>query len=210
MKIFKDRKSAGQLLAKELKNTKADLVLAIPRGGVVVGMEIAKALKTPLDILVIRKIGAPGQTELALGAIAPDGEVGWDQDLLEQVHPNRPELAQIIKDEWRELKRREDAYRAGQKELPLNGKRIILVDDGIATGSTILSAIEFLKRHQVKQIILAIPVASQDSLEKVTRVLNRTGRAIVLEVPDHFQSVGQFYAEFLPVSDSEVVKLLHD
>ena len=208
MKIFKNRQSAGQLLAKRLKNTKADLVLGIPRGGVVVAKEIAKELNLPLDVLVVRKIGAPFQPELALGAVDPDGEVVWEESLLKEVGTRREELVETIKNEWQELKRREDVYRAGKDELNISGRTVILVDDGIATGSTTLSAVNYLKRHGASKIILAIPVASKEAQERVIRELGEAGEGRILEVPEYFQAVGQFYQDFPEVSDQEVVSLL--
>lgn len=198
MKIFKDRESAGQLLAKRLKGTKADLVLGIPRGGVVVAEEIAKELKLPLDIVVVRKIGAPWQSELALGALDPDGEIIWEGNL-------REDLNETVKSELKELKRREDLYRNGRKKIEVQEKTIILVDDGVATGSTVSAAIKYLKRHGAK-IILAVPVASKDSLEKIKV---EADEIVVLETPEYFEAVGQFYSEFLSVSDEEVISLLN-
>lgn len=192
MKIFKDRKSAGILLANRLKNIKADLVLGIPRGGVVVAKEVAKELNLPLDVVITRKIGATNQPELALGAVDPDGEVVGG-------------LKFNIDEELKEIRRREDLYRQGKKVLELDGKTIILVDDGIATGATVLSAIKYLKRHGAK-VILAVPVASKEALEKIK---DDSEQIIVLHTPEYFQAVGQFYQEFEPVSDAEVVQYLN-
>ncbi len=204
MKIFKDRIATGQLLANRLKNIQSDIVLGIPRGGVVVAAEIAKDLNLPLDIVVTRKIGAPGQEELALGAVDPDGEVVWDFNLINDLRLKIDDLRPEIQNQWKELKRREDLYRNGRSPLDVNGKTVILVDDGIATGATILSAIKYLKRHGAR-IILAVPVASQDALRKVE---GEVDQSVVLEVPEYFQAVGQFYQQFEAVSDEEVVQLL--
>ncbi len=205
MKIFKDRIAAGEILAQRLKNTEADLVLGIPRGGLVVAAEIAKALKLPLDIIVTRKIGAPMQPELALGAVDPDGQVIWDNDLLKQLELKIENLKLKIEDEWKELKRREDVYRNGKPQQGLEGKTVILTDDGVATGATTLAAINYLKRHTVKKIILAVPVASRESTDRLTKQVDL---AVILETPEYFQAVGQFYQNFLPVSDEEVIQLL--
>lgn len=212
MKIFKDRQSAGKLLSKHLKQYKGKvdtLVLGIPRGGVVVAAEVAKQLHLPADTMVIRKIGAPFQPELALGAVDPDGEVFWEEALLKETAVSIENLTETIDREKEELVRRESLYRQNKLPLNVNGKTVILVDDGIATGSTILSAIRFLKRHQVKKIILAVPVASREAVEKVIREIGEMGEVLVLETPDYFQAVGQFYEYFLPVSDQEVIEFLN-
>lgn len=212
MKLFKDRKSAGQLLSKHLKKYKAKentIVLAIPRGGVVVAYQIAKKLKLPLDIIITRKIGAPAQPELALGAVDADGNVIWDERLLQDTGFKKDELNPIINSEVDEIKRRESVYRLGKNPLNLTGQTVILVDDGIATGSTTLAAVNYLKKHRVKKVILAVPVASQDTKIKVLNKLGKFGEVIVLETPDYFQAVGQFYYEFEPVTDQEVVQLLN-
>lgn len=197
MKLFKDRQSAGKILAKRLKhyfNDHGTIVLGIPRGGVVVAKEVAEELKLPLDIIVTRKIGAPNQPELALGAVDLDGEVIGDVG----------EFGEIINRELEELKRRENLYRQGKEPLDVENKTVILVDDGIATGATTLSAINYLKRHQAKKIILAVPVASREAIEKIVE------EVIVLEIPENFQAVGQFYQNFEEVSDEEVIQYLKD
>ncbi len=206
MKIFKDRQSAGKILAKHLKGDLGDkgIVLGIPRGGVVVAAEVAKELKLPLDIIVTRKIGAPMQPELALGAVDGDGKVVGEFGEV-------GEIREIIDREIGEIKRREKLYRGGRNPLEVSDKVVILVDDGIATGATILAAIRFLKRHQAKKIVLAVPVASKESVERVRGEIGEIreiGEVIVLETPEDFQAVGQFYHEFLPVSDEEVIQLL--
>lgn len=204
MKIFKDRQAAGELLANRLKDTKADLVLGIPRGGVVVAAEIAKDLNLPLDIVVTRKIGAPGQEELALGAVDPDGEVVWDYELLKQLELKieSDQLAEKIEETKEEIKRREEQYRQG-RPLDVQDQMVILVDDGIATGATILSAIKYLKRHGAR-IVLAVPVASQEALRKME---GEVDQSVVLETPEYFAAVGQFYHQFEPVTDEEVIQL---
>lgn len=202
MKIFKNRQAAGKLLADRLRGIKADLVLGIPRGGAVVAVEVAQDLNLPFDIVVTRKIGAPGQEELALGAVDPDGEVVWDEALLRQLRIQNLEF--IIKNAWKEVKRREDLYRQGKSPLSIEGKRVILVDDGMATGATVLSAVKYLRRHKAK-VILAVPVASREALEKVT---DECGQVIVLQIPEYFGAVGQFYHQFEPVSDEEVIQYL--
>lgn len=206
MKIFKDRQSAGKLLAERLKGDWGNLgdkgiVLGIPRGGVVVAKEVAKELKLPLDIIVTRKIGAPYQPELALGAVDADGEIVGE---IRKIGG----MKEIIEREIGEIKRREVLYRGGRKPLEVSGKTVILVDDGIATGATTLAAINYLKRHHAKKIILAVPVASKESMEKAIREVGDVGEVVVLETPEYFQAVGQFYQEFKEVGDEEVIQLL--
>src|SRR5437867_3817630 len=138
MKLFKNRQSAGKLLAEKLSGTKADLVLGIPRGGVVVASEIARKLKLPLDVIITRKIGAPTQPELALGAIDPDGAVIWEQELLNELNLTPDELENEIQQQKAEIKRREATYRQNREPLNISSKTIILADDGMATGATVL------------------------------------------------------------------------
>ncbi len=204
MEIFKDRKSAGKLLAARLERTKADLILGIPRGGVVVAVQIAKDLNLPFDIIVTRKIAAPAQEELALGAIDPDGQIVWDQELLDELKIKPEDLKQKIDTEGKELKRREELYRQGKPSIDVSGKTIILTDDGMATGSTILAATKYLVRHGAK-VILAVPVASSSALKRVEGLVEKS---VVLEKPENFTAVGQFYHQFEPVTDQEVIYLL--
>lgn len=208
MKIFKDRKSAGILLAKHLQHYIGQqniIVLGIPRGGVVTAHEVAKSLKLPLDIVVTRKIGAPAQPELALGAVDADGSVVWEEHLLDDLRLKIDDLRDKVLHEVEEIKRREKVYRQSKKPLQLAGKTVILVDDGIATGSTMLSAINYLRQHQVKKIILASPVAGKDTAEKLSQIV---GELIILETPIQFSAVGQFYHQFEPVEDNEVIEYL--
>lgn len=210
MKIFRDRKSAGKLLAEKLEKYKGrnnTIVLAIPRGGVVVAAQVAKDLNLPLDIVVTRKIGAPYQQELALGAVDGDGEVVWDQELLEQLQLKIENLKFKIDDELEEIKRRERLYRQVKELLDVKDKTVILVDDGIATGATILSAVKYLRRHKAKKIVLATPLASKESVQVLEPLVEKVK---ILHIPVPFQSVGQFYQNFLPVSDQEVIQLLID
>lgn len=216
MKIFKDRQSAGRLLAKRLGHLSSDsprgeagrgtIVLGIPRGGVVVAKEVARELNLPLDIIVTRKIGAPFQPELALGAVDADGEVIGEVSAF-------GEIREAVEREIGEIKRREKLYRQNRHERrPLArlvaGKMVILVDDGIATGATTLAAINFLKRHGAKKIILAIPVASEEAVDRVSREIGEMGEVVVLETPEYFQAVGQFYENFPPVEDEQVIQYL--
>ena len=204
MKIFKDRQTAGKLLAKRLwgfKGVKGVIVLGIPRGGVVVAKELAKQLNLPLDIIVTRKIGHPDQPELAVGAVDPDGEMVWDQELANGLKVG-------VLGELREIKRREEIYRQGRSPLDVSNKTVILTDDGIATGATTLSAISYLKRHGAKKMILAVPVSSKEAIVRALGELGGFGEVVVLETPENFQAVGQFYQNFEEVSDEQVIQYL--
>lgn len=208
MLIFKDRKSAGKLLSKRLKgykNKSDTLVLGIPRGGVVVAAEIARILKLPLDIVVTRKIGVPSQPELALGAVDSGGNVAWEESILKDTGLEPLKLKEEIEKEVKEIKRREGIYRAGKGSLNVLGKRTILVDDGVATGATMLSAIRFLRSISAKFIVLAVPVAAKESIRRLSGEADET---IVLHIPEHLMAVGSFYQNFTPVSDEEVIQLL--
>lgn len=203
--IFKNRQQAGKVLAEKLIAKEADLVLAIPRGGVVVAAEISKALKLPLDVVITRKIGSPRQKELALGAVDKDGEIVWDDELKKGFFISDTEVDQAVEKEQQEIKRRENIYRKGKPPIDLKEKAVILVDDGIATGSTVLSAILYLLRHGVEKIILAIPVASEEGLKKLSHEVDQV---VLLERSKNLFAIGQFYQQFDPVSDDQVVKLL--
>lgn len=208
MTIFKDRQSAGKLLVKHLKQYQGKeniLVLGIPRGGVVVAHEVAKSLKLPLDIIVARKIGVPNQPELALGAVDPDGSVIWEDQLMNDLRLKIIDLKDKVKEELAEVKRRESAYRQNKRLLNLKGKTVILVDDGIATGLTTQAAINYLKRHLVSKIILAVPLASKDVKERFSTLVDQL---VILQTPEYFQAVGQFYHQFEPVEDNEVIEYL--
>lgn len=205
MVIFQNRQAAGALLAKKLQGVQADLVLALPRGGVVVAAQIARRLRLPLDVIITRKIGAPTQEELALGAVDSDGSVVWNQELIEDLGSKIDDLETIINLEVEEIKRREQTYRSGKPVLDVEGKKVILVDDGIATGATALSAVNYLKRHGVGEIILTVPVAAGSTLRRLT---NQVDSMVVLQRVENFGALGSFYQDFLPVSDDEVIKLL--
>ncbi len=202
--MFKDRKEAGQKLTDKLKkyqNQKDTLVLAIPRGGVVVALEIAKGLNLPLDIVVVRKIGAPQDPEFAIGAVDEEGNIVKNLE----VEVSKEYLAKEAQKEKEEIKRRLKEYRGNKKEPDLEGKTIILVDDGIATGLTTIAAINFLKLKKTKEIILATPVIAKDALEKIK---GKALKVYYLAAPELFFAVGQFYDFFPQTEDLEVKNIL--
>lgn len=207
--IFKDRFEAGALLAGELKRYKGKdtLILAIPRGGVVVASVVAKELSAPLDLIIIRKLGAPGNPELAIGAITSFGSLVLDKELIEKLHIRERYLREEQKRQLIEAKRREKVYLGGQKPSNLFGKRVILIDDGLATGATVLAAIKAIKEKGVKKIILAVPVAPRSTFKRIEPEVDNL---IVLDTPDNFFALGEFYSSFPQVSDNEVINILNE
>lgn len=203
---FKNRQEAGEKLAEQLlvyvDNTDV-IVIALPRGGVVLGREVANALNVPLDIVVPRKIGAPDNEEHAIGALTEDGEVVWIEQ--EKERYGEEILTAIVKRERKESQRRLMTYRKGLPSRVLKNKIVILVDDGVATGYTIRSAIKTIKAEQPQKIIVAIPGGPADTL---TLLKKEVDELIVLEIPETFWAVGQLYEDFPQVDDGEVIKLI--
>lgn len=205
--ILRNRQEAGQKLAQLLekyKNNPETLVLALPRGGVVVGYEIAQALNLPLDIIVPRKIGAPGNPEYAIGAITETGEGIFNEEEIKYVDPEW--LQKEIEKEKQEAKRRIKVYRGNRPPLNLQGKIIILVDDGVATGFTMRAALFYLKKQKPKKIIVAVPHGAYDSLIKIKEEVDEV---VTLFEPKIYWAVGSYYEEFPQVSDEEVIELLN-
>lgn len=205
---FRDRREAGKALAKELaflKGQKDVLVLAIPRGGVVVGYQVAEELGIPLDIYITRKIGAPYNPELALGAVASDGSVILDEALLQRLGVSPDFVEGEKKRQQAEIARRLDKYRGNRPALDLTGKTVILVDDGVATGATTLATLRALKKQPIARLILAIPVGPPDVIETLAK---EADQIVCLSTPEPFWAVGSFYLVFDQTSDEEVLKLL--
>lgn len=204
MTIFKNRTEAGKKLAgllTDFKGTDA-IVLALPRGGVVVAKEVADALNLPLDIIVTRKIGAPGNDEYAIGAIDQGGEGVWNE--AERTQVDKAWLAKKIESEKKEAERRWRAYRGKREPLELKGKTAIIVDDGIATGLTMRAAVAYAKREGAHKVIVAVPVAAEDSL----RILKKEAEVRTIEVPVFFFAVGEWYKDFPQIEDEEVILAL--
>lgn len=206
--IFTDRKEAGEKLAEKLsayKNSRDTIIMALPRGGVVIGFEIAKDLHLPLDIVVPRKIGAPYNPELAIGAITEDGQGIFHQEIIEMYGISPTYIAQEIEKEKKEAQRRLKLYRNNLPPTNLQGKTVLLVDDGIATAATIRAAIISVRVKQPSKIIVVTPVISPDSLEKIRKEVDEV---IVLDAPYDFRAVGQFYKYFPQTTDEEVINLM--
>lgn len=205
--MFKDRIEAGKLLAKKLSQYKSEdaVVLGIPRGGMPVAFVISKKLNLPLSLVVTRKIGAPVQKELAIGAVGPGGVKVFDQALIKRLRVDQEYIEKRVEVEKRELKKRIKKF--GEKKINLEDKVAILVDDGIATGATVEAAIKYLRKKKADKIILAVPVSPKDSLDKLGKLVDKV---VVLNTPLEFYAVGQFYRDFPQVSDEEVVQLLQN
>ena len=210
--MFADRIDAGQRLAATLREFigqecagEEAVVLALPRGGVPVGYEVAKALDAPLDVFVVRKLGAPTQPELAMGAIASGGVRVINQEVVRALHITPQQIEDTAERETRELKRREHAYRGDRAPVDVMGKCILLVDDGVATGYTMRAAVEALRQLQPKQIIVAVPVAAKDTCLELKR---EADAVVCLFTPFDFVAVGQWYRRFDQTSDDEVRLLL--
>lgn len=209
--MFKDREEAGKKLAQNLKqellpeDLRNSLVLAIPRGGVAIGKEISLHLELPLDVLIIKKIPAPNNEELAIGAVGEGGVVVWEQDLCERLAVCLDYKQEIVKTKVIELEKKEKDFR-GDKPIPeINGKIVVITDDGIATGATIKAAIKVVRSFNPEEVIVAVPVIASDSLEEVKKIADRV---IYLEAPEMFFAVGQFYQNFSQITDDEVRKIL--
>ena len=205
---FRDRVEAGRMLAttlQEYANRGDVVVLALPRGGVPVGFEVAKALHAPLDVFVVRKLGLPGQEELAMGAIASGGARVLNRDLLRALRIPEEAVDQITQEQQRELDRREREYRDERSPVDVRGTTVILVDDGLATGSSMRVAVLALKQKGPAQVVVAVPVAPADTCAELQSVADKVVCAVT---PQPFLGVGQWYEDFSQTSDEEVRELL--
>jgi len=207
-KIFRDRVDAGQRLAESLgayDNRNDVMVLALPRGGVPVGYEVAKRLRVPLDVFVVRKLGVPGYEELALGAIASGGVRVLNQDVVRAL-PGADQIVEAVTaNESMELERREQVYREGRPAIDVRGRTVILVDDGLATGATMHAAVHALRQQGPAKIVVAVPVCAPETCREMQNIADEV---VSLFAPEWFHGVGQFYADFSQTTDDEVRCLL--
>jgi len=206
--IFRNRAEAGQRLASHLvkyANRDDVVVLGVPRGGVPIAFEVATALNLPLDIFVLRKLGVPGHEELAFGAIGSGGVRVLDREIVKAVGLSDTVIEMVTQAERSELARREQIYRGGRPPLDVRGKTVILVDDGIATGSSLRAGVRALREMRPAAIVIAAPVAPQSA---VNRLKHDVDDVICAAIPEKFYGVGQFYEDFSQVSDEEVIELL--
>ncbi|OGW52482.1 MAG: phosphoribosyltransferase [Nitrospirae bacterium RBG_13_43_8] len=206
--MFNDRRDAGVQLASRLEEYKGQtgvLVLALPRGGVATGYEIAHYLKVPLDIVIVRKIGFPGQPELAIGAVSETGRVVLNESIISTYGVSKDYIEREVSQQKKEISRRAELYRKGKRLPSLEGKTIILVDDGVATGATMKAAIITLKEEKLKKLIVALPVAPVGMADEIEQMADTF---ICIETPFDFMAVGAYYQDFTQVSDEEVIDLL--
>lgn len=205
--FFQDRRAAGQQLAEKLlefKNDPQAVVLGLPRGGVITADEVARFLNLPLDIIVTRKISAPDSKELAIGALTEDGRPIFNNDLIEALEVSPEYIDSEIDKQKQEAKRRLEKYRRGREVLNLKNKIAILVDDGIATGSTMIAAISSAKAKGAIKIIVASPIIAADTMDKFKTL----AEVVCLDKPLYFGAVGEFYESFEQTTDEEVQKIL--
>jgi predicted phosphoribosyltransferase len=208
MGIFHDRADAGRQLAAYLADyarNRDAIVLALPRGGVPVAFEVAKAIGAPLDVYIVRKLGVPGHEELAMGAVASDGNYVIDEATIDALGVTRQEFEAVLSRELAEIKRRERAYRDARPEPDLSGKTVIVVDDGLATGASMIAALAALAQRNPAEIAVAVPVAPADTCRSLQQYADRV---FCLHQPVHFGAVGFYYTNFGQLEDDEVRHLL--
>jgi predicted phosphoribosyltransferase len=205
-RVFPSRRAAGNALGAELARLELQrpVVLALPRGGVPVGYEVARLLRAPLDVLVVRKIGAPGQPEFAIGAVA-SGVTVFDDEMLSMLDIGADYFEAAARRARLEVQRREAEFREGRPPLDLRDRTVIVVDDGLATGSTMLAAVAVARKLGAAHVIVAVPVGARQACD---RLAERADRVVCLAVPEPFGSVGVWYADFTQTDDAEVRRLL--
>ena len=205
---YANRREAGAILARQLREFggRTDVVvLGLPRGGVPVAFEVAHALQAPLDVFVVRKLGLPGHPELAMGAIASGGVRVLNDDLLRQLHVPASVIDAVARGEQAELERRERAYRGARPPIPLEGRVVILVDDGLATGATMRAAVLAVRRALPSQIVVAVPVGARETCRALKEVADDV---VCARMPEPFTAVGLWYENFEQTTDEEVRQLL--
>lgn len=205
--MFVDRADAGRKLARSLSSLgiKPDLVIAVPRGGVIVGEQVALAFNSPLEPIITKKIGAPNFPEVAVGAVTPDGSLVWNEELVRQLGASDQELQQQLEGVKQELSRRVRVYDYCLDRIRIKGKVIVLVDDGMATGYTVKAAAVSLQKREPKQLILAVPVCSVEAAEEL---LPYVDHLVCLSTPDPFAAVGYYYKKFEQNNDQQVLDVL--
>ena len=209
-RFFRDRRAAGQSLAEmlsEYRGRSDAIVIAIPRGGVPVGYEVAKALDLPFDVFIVRKLGVPGHEELALGAVASGGGVVLNDSIVESLGISRATIEGVLEKEQLELRRREEIYRGNRPAIAFKDKVILLIDDGLATGASIMAACQAIQHHHPAKIIVASPIASSEACDAIEAILGSETCVCAL-TPDPLYSIGTWYQDFSQTNDDEVTELL--
>jgi putative phosphoribosyl transferase len=207
--MFRDREEAGRILADKLspyRNDPTALILALPRGGVAVGYQLSLALHIPLDVFITRKIGAPGNPEYAIGAVAETGSHYLNQEAISSFGLSRHELERLIHIQEKEIARRKDLYRQGRPLPQLTGRTVLLVDDGIATGSTFMASALAIRGLQPRRLVGVIPVGPPSTIREVR---SHVDELVILMTPDPFNAVGNFFADFTQVEDRDVIQYLN-
>ena len=207
--MFRNREEAGRLLADKLsqyRNDPTTLILALPRGGVAVGYQLSLALHLPLDVFITRKIGAPGNPEYAIGAVAETGSRYLNQEAVSSFGLSRHELDRLIHAQEKEIVRRKDLYRQGRPLPQLTGRTVLLVDDGIATGSTFLASALAIRSLQPRRLVGVIPVGPPSTIREVR---SHVDELVILMTPDPFYAVGNFFTDFTQVEDRDVIQYLN-
>jgi putative phosphoribosyl transferase len=208
--VYADRREAGAVLAAELSKYRGRgdvVVLALPRGGVPVGYEVARALEAPLDVFVVRKLGAPGHRELAMGAIASGGVRVLNRDVIGWYGISPAAIEATAREELGELERRERAYREGRESVEVKDRVVLLVDDGLATGSTMKAAVQAIRQRGPTSIVVAVPVGAPQTCSELQGLADEI---VCARTPDDFAAVGQWYADFSQTEDAEVRELLRE
>ncbi len=209
--MFENRRDAGLKLANVLRSYRGQncVVLALPRGGVPVAAEVARALEVPLDLLLVRKIGAPGEPELAIGSVIDGGEpiVIRDGKMIQLTHTSETEFDRICASELEEIERRRKLYLGGRRPETLAGKIVIVVDDGLATGNTMRAGLEAVRQRNPKYVVMAVPVAPAEALELFRDLADEI---VCLETPKWFGAVGYYYNDFRQIEDEEVIRYLRE
>lgn len=206
--LFKNRKDAAMILLEKLKNHKNQsdtIILALPRGGVPIASILATGLNLPLHLCLVRKLGVPSHKELAMGAIAKDDTIYLNKTLIALLNIQEKEIANVINEEQKELARRTKVYQDNWSLQTLTDKTVIVVDDGVATGATLHAAIMIIKKYQPKKIIVALPIAAQESFAMLKKMVDEI---ICIGIPKYLNSVGEWYEQFDQVSDQEVLQLM--
>ncbi|MGH7147269.1 MAG: phosphoribosyltransferase [Nitrospiraceae bacterium] len=207
--VFRDREEAGRILADKLSHYRNDptaLILALPRGGVAVGYQLSLALHIPLDVFITRKIGAPDNPEYAIGAVAETGSRYLNQEAVSSFDLSRHELERLIHFQENEIARRRDLYRQGRPLPQLTGRTVLLVDDGVATGSTFMASALAIRSLQPRRLVGVIPVGPSSTIREVRAHVDEL---VVLMTPDPFEAVGNFFVDFAQVEDRDVIQYLN-